>query len=224
MQTIPDAVLDVIVEHRPQLATMVNNLRAHPEQAPLIERAIATTYLLGTIGLSGQEAFWLSQVANGGPWGGDWLRSAHAAELLGVDESRIRQLVSGDRLNVITRGKTHYISRESVNQLRKDNKMLTKEDVRCAWIAQTMGLNATDDDIREHADMDDISYQKAKKIYDRGRPLLNDYKIVQGLRSSLFAPQDLAGLPLASEIVCWECGYVAGSQMYQAVALVPRDE
>lgn len=118
MHTIPDRVLDLIVEHRPHLAPMVANLRAYPAQAAQIERALATAYLLGDVRLSGLDAWHLSQVSYGGPWGGDWLLSSHAAELLGVSDSRVRQLILAGRLPVITRGKRHYVSRAAVEGMR----------------------------------------------------------------------------------------------------------
>lgn len=118
MQTIPDAVLDTIVQHRPHLATMIANLRNHPDLAAQIEKAIATTYLLGETHLSGQDTWYLSQVAHGGPWGGDWLLSSHAAALLGVSDSRVRQLILSGKLPTITRGKTHYVSRAAVERLK----------------------------------------------------------------------------------------------------------
>lgn len=114
MQTIPNAVLDQIAEHRPHLATMIANLQAHPDRAVQIEKAIATAYLLGESRLTAQNTWFLSQVAHGGPWGGDWLLSSHAAVLLGVGESRVRQLILAGRLPTITRGKTHYVRRDAV--------------------------------------------------------------------------------------------------------------
>ena len=114
MHTIPDRVLEQIVEHRPHLAPMAANLRAHPEQAAQIEKALATAYLLGTTHLSAMDTWHLSQVAHGGPWGGEWVLSAHAAILLNVSESRVRQLILAGRLPVMTRGKTHYVARAAV--------------------------------------------------------------------------------------------------------------
>lgn len=116
MQTIPDAVLDRIIEHRPHLAQMIANLRANPEQAPQIEKALATAYLLGETRLSAQETWYLSQCASSGPWGGDWLLSGHAAVLLGVSESRIRQRILAGELPYITRGKTHYVRRDALRR------------------------------------------------------------------------------------------------------------
>lgn len=117
MQTIPDAVLDTIAQHRTHLVAMIANLRTHPDQAAQIEKAIATAYLLGETRLSGQDTWHLSQVAHGGPWGGDWLLSSHAATLLGVSESRVRQHILAGTLPTMTRGKTHYIRRDAVNRL-----------------------------------------------------------------------------------------------------------
>jgi hypothetical protein len=67
MQTIPDAILDQIVQHRPHLAPMIANLRSHPDLAAQLEKAIATAYLLGETLLSAQETWYLAQVAHGGP-------------------------------------------------------------------------------------------------------------------------------------------------------------
>lgn len=119
MQTIPDAVLDVIVKHRPHLAQVVANLRAAETDSQVIqfEKHIAVNYLLGETRLSGQDTWYLSQVAHGGPWGGDWLFSSHAAALLGVSDSRVRQHILSGKLPTITRGKTHYVSRAAVNRL-----------------------------------------------------------------------------------------------------------
>ena len=116
MQTIPNAVLDTIAEHRPHLAQMIANLRAHPELAPQIEKAIATTYLLGELHLSAQETWYLSQVAHGGPWGGEWVRSSHAAAMLGVDESRIRQRIASGDLPSVLYGKTRYVRRDALRR------------------------------------------------------------------------------------------------------------
>lgn len=114
MQTIPDAVLDEIAKHRPHLAGMIANLRVHPDQAPQIERALATTYLIGETRLSAQNTWYLSQVSHGGPWGGDWILSSHAAELLGVDDSRVRQRILAGTLPAIKRGKTWYVRRDQL--------------------------------------------------------------------------------------------------------------
>lgn len=114
MQTIPDMVLDQMIAHRPRLAAMVANLRAHPGQAPQIEKALANAYLIGETRLSGRDTWYLAQVAYGGPWGGDWVRTADAADLLGVTDSRIRQMIGEGKLPAITRGKTHYIRRDAL--------------------------------------------------------------------------------------------------------------
>jgi excisionase family DNA binding protein len=119
MQTIPDAVLEQIAQHRPHLATMIANLRTHPDQAPQIEKAIATAYLLGTTELSASDTWYLSQCAAGGPWGGDWLTTSHAAHILGVTEGRIRQRILANELPAIKRGKTWYVRRDVLAELRR---------------------------------------------------------------------------------------------------------
>lgn len=114
MQTIPDAVLEQIAEHRPHLATMIANLRSHPDQAQQIETALAQAYLAGESHLSAQETWYLAQVAYGGPWGGEWVRSWEAAAILGVDESRVRQRIAARELPSIIRGKTRYVRRDAL--------------------------------------------------------------------------------------------------------------
>lgn len=114
MQTIPNAVLDKMIEHRPHLTQMVTNLRNHPDRAPQFEQAIAVAYLVGETHLSAQETWYLSQVAHGGPWGGDWVRSTHAAVMLGVDESRIRQRIASGELPSLLYGKTRYVRRDAL--------------------------------------------------------------------------------------------------------------
>lgn len=114
MQTIPDAVLDQIVKHRPHLAQMVVNLRMYPDQAAQIERAIASAYLIGEVHLSGQETWYLSQVTHGGPWGGDWVSTTHASELTGYDDAHLRRKAGAGELPAIKRGKTWYIRRDAL--------------------------------------------------------------------------------------------------------------
>lgn len=114
MQTIPDAVLDAIARHRPHLAALIANLRAYPDQAPQIEKAIATAYLLGEPRLSGSDTWHLAQVAYGAPWGGDWLSTAFAAEQTGYDESYIRRLAWSQKIPATKRGKTWYVRRDAL--------------------------------------------------------------------------------------------------------------
>lgn len=114
MQTIPDVVLDQIAQHRPHLAQMIANLRAHPNQAPQIEKALASAYLMGEIALSGSNTWHLSQVANGGPWGGDWVRLSEAAALTGYDHGTLRRMVYDKKLTAITYGRCHYIRRDAL--------------------------------------------------------------------------------------------------------------
>lgn len=114
MRTIPDAVLTQIAEHRPHLAPMIANLRANPDHAAQIEKGIATAYLLGETRLSALDTWYLAQVSYGGPWGGDWLLSSHAAVMLGVSESRIRHRIASGELPSIMRGKTRYVRRDAL--------------------------------------------------------------------------------------------------------------
>jgi hypothetical protein len=119
MRTIPDTVLDQLAEHRPDLAPLVIALRADSEQAAQLERELATAYLLGEIRLSAQETWYLSQVGHGGPWGGDWLSTAHAALLTGYDDSHLRRLAKAGKLSAVLRGKTWYVRREALAGLPK---------------------------------------------------------------------------------------------------------
>lgn len=114
MQTIPDVVLDLIAQHRPHLEPMITNLRIHSDQAPQIEQALARAYLYGAIQLSGSDAWHLSQVANGGPWGGDWVSTSYAAELSGYTDSHLRRLAGAGDLPAIKRGKTWYVRRDAL--------------------------------------------------------------------------------------------------------------
>ena len=114
MQTIPDAVLDTIAEHRPHLATMIANLRAHPELAQQIERDIARVYLYGETRLSASDTWYLSQVAHGGPWGGDWWTLDRAAHETGYNAGTIRRMLNDKKLSGIKRDKTWYVRRDAL--------------------------------------------------------------------------------------------------------------
>lgn len=109
MQTIPDAVLDRIAEHRPHFSAMIANLRNHPELAQQLERAIAVAYLSGNVLLSGQDTWYLSQVASGGPWGGDWWPLARAADETGYDHGTLRRMINDGKLSGVKYGKTWYV-------------------------------------------------------------------------------------------------------------------
>ena len=116
MQTIPDAVLAQIAEHLPYLAEMITNLHAHPELASQIEKALATAYLLGETHLSATNTWYLAQVSYGGPWGGDWISTAHAADLTGYDDSHLRRLAGVGKIPAMKRGKTWYVRRNALPQ------------------------------------------------------------------------------------------------------------
>jgi hypothetical protein len=114
MQTIPDAVLDAIVTHRPHLAALVENLRAHPDRAPQIEKALADAYLMGVPAITPLETWYLAQVAYGGPWGGDWITTDRAAAESGYDAAHLRRLAGAGKLAAIKRGKTWYVRRDAL--------------------------------------------------------------------------------------------------------------
>ncbi len=69
-QTIPDAVLDRIVAHRPHLAGMVQNILRNPACASQIEKHLADNYLMGETRLSVQETYALSFCCVSQPYGG----------------------------------------------------------------------------------------------------------------------------------------------------------
>jgi hypothetical protein len=121
MQTIPDAVLDQIVQHRPHFAALVANLRACPDHAPQIERSIAMAYLSEEIRLSGQDTWFLSQVANGGPWGGDWWTLTRASGETGYDAGTLRRMIFDKKLSGLKYGKTWYLRRDALPIKRPPN-------------------------------------------------------------------------------------------------------
>lgn len=114
MQTIPDAVLAQIAQHRPHLQTMIANLRAQPDLAPQLERAIANAYLSGEIHLSGPDTWYLAQVAGGGPWGGDWWTLTRAAGETGYDAGTLRRMIFDGKLSGVKYGKVWYVRRGSL--------------------------------------------------------------------------------------------------------------
>lgn len=68
-RSIPEDVLARMVEHRPHLARMAENLRQHPEWAGRLERDLATNYLRGTVKLSPVECMRLGSCAEGRAYG-----------------------------------------------------------------------------------------------------------------------------------------------------------
>jgi hypothetical protein len=111
-QTIPNAVLDTIVEHRPDLAAMVENLR-NGQDARQIEPAIARAYLYGETRLSATDTWYLSQVANNGPWGGDWWSLDRAAHETGYDDSHLRRLAGEGKIDARKYGRVWYVQKDS---------------------------------------------------------------------------------------------------------------
>lgn len=114
MKTIPDTMLDAIVEHRPHLAPMIANLRTYPDQAAQIEQALARAYLYGAIALSALDTLHLSQVANGSPWGGDWVKLHEAAHITGYTDAHLRRLAAVWKAEgkALKRDKTWYVKRD----------------------------------------------------------------------------------------------------------------
>ena len=70
MITIPEEVLAVIIAHRPHLAGIVRNLRAHPSRAVQFEKPLADAYLIGETRLSALATWRLSYCCVGEKYGG----------------------------------------------------------------------------------------------------------------------------------------------------------
>lgn len=121
MRTIPDAVLDTIVRHRPHLTTLVANLRNHPDRAMQIERDLANAYLMGETQLSGIETLYLSAAAAGHPYG-RYITLDYAAHLSELSEAHLRRLcIAGDAAAVKWRGQW-YADREALPQRQRQPK------------------------------------------------------------------------------------------------------
>lgn len=114
MQTIPDAVLTQIAQHRPQLTIMIANLRDYPVRAAQIEKAIAQAYLAAETHLSASDTWYLSQVYYGGPWGGDWWSLARAAIETGYDHGTLRRMIFDKKLAAVKYGKVWYVRRDAL--------------------------------------------------------------------------------------------------------------
>jgi len=71
MQTsIPDEVLEKIVNHHPHLQVMINNLRnAKGQTVQLLEKRLADAYLSGETHLTPLETFYLAACCWGRPYG-----------------------------------------------------------------------------------------------------------------------------------------------------------
>lgn len=121
MRTIPDAVLDAIARHRPHLATMIANLRNHPERADQLERDLANAYLMGETRLSGLETLYLAACAAGHPYG-RYIDLTYAAHLSGLSESHLRRrCIAGEVVAVKRRGQW-YADREALPQRQRQPK------------------------------------------------------------------------------------------------------
>lgn len=113
-QTIPDSVLDAIVEHRPHLAQTVRNLRANMLDSRQAEQHIARAYLHGETRLSATDTLYLAQVAEGGPWGGDWWKLGRASQESNYSAAHLRRLAGEGVIEARKYGKTWYIRKDSV--------------------------------------------------------------------------------------------------------------
>ena len=69
MQTIPDSVIEKIVAHRPHLSRIVSNLRAFPQRARQLEKALADAYCLGETRLTVKETWELAACCDGREYG-----------------------------------------------------------------------------------------------------------------------------------------------------------
>jgi hypothetical protein len=112
-QTIPEAVLDAIIRHRPDLAALVAQLRRGAD-ARQVEGAIARAYLYGETHLSSADTWFLSQVAHGGPWGGEWWTLDRAAYVTGYDPAHLRRLAGAGRITARKYGRVWYVRRDSL--------------------------------------------------------------------------------------------------------------
>jgi len=70
MITIPENVLDKIIEHRLYLAGIVRNLRSSPSRAVQFEKSLADAYLMGDTRLTAMETWMLSACCVGDKYGG----------------------------------------------------------------------------------------------------------------------------------------------------------
>jgi len=70
-QSIPDPVIDLIVEHRPHLSVLARNVRNATSSggARQIEKALADNYLSGETRLSGLQTLRLAACCRGGRFG-----------------------------------------------------------------------------------------------------------------------------------------------------------
>lgn len=129
MRTIPDAILERIVTQYPHLRRRVTHLTSleSSDDAPAIERQIATIYLMsGVSRLSALETWHLAQVSHGAPWGGAYVDSATAAARLQVSDSRIRQRIAKEGWardgRAVKRGKTWYVRRDALEQAQEQEQ------------------------------------------------------------------------------------------------------
>jgi len=113
-QTIPDAVLDAIIAHRPHLAQIVRNLRANMLDSRQAEQHIARAYLHAETRLSATDTLHLAQVAEGGPWGGDWWRLSRASQESNYSAAHLRRLAGEGIVEARKYGKTWYVKRNSI--------------------------------------------------------------------------------------------------------------
>lgn len=113
-QIIPDTVLALIAQHRPQLTALVASIRAQLDHVPELEVHRATEYLRDKTLLPAQEIEYLTMVAYGEPWGGTWERATLVAARLGVTYDAIRQRIEAGELEALERNEKWYIRRHAV--------------------------------------------------------------------------------------------------------------
>ena len=123
MQTIPDRIIDRILEQHPDAQPLVDSLRRNPGQASTLERALADKYLLGETRLSGLETFFLSCCTVGDPYGARyhrpnlpddalreaWLTVPVAAQVAGYDPAHLHRLIRDGHLPATTRNGVRWV-------------------------------------------------------------------------------------------------------------------
>lgn len=116
MQTIPDSVLDRIIDHRPHLAAVVANLRNDPERAVQYERPLASAYLSGETRLSALETWHLASCAAGKPYGADavWIDVTTAAHESGYDPAHVRRLIYNHQIDGEQRKGVWWVRRADI--------------------------------------------------------------------------------------------------------------
>lgn len=120
MRTIPDEVLSKMEAMRPHLLPLIDNIRAHPDRAVQLERAVAYAILSGTVSapLTAQEVYYLAASSAGHPYG-RYIDLDYAASLSGLSTAHLRRLcIAGEAGALKWRGEW-YMDREQLPQRQR---------------------------------------------------------------------------------------------------------